>query len=36
VGRRSRRTYRLGDSIGVAVEAIDRTSGEVELAVART
>jgi ribonuclease R len=36
VGRRSRRTYRLGDSIGVAVESIDRTNGEVELAVART
>ena len=31
VGRRSRRTFRLGDSIGVSVRSIDRTNGEVEL-----
>jgi ribonuclease R len=31
VGRRSRRTFRLGDPIAVLVESIDRTNGEVEL-----
>jgi ribonuclease R len=36
VGRRSRRTVRLGDTIGITVQSIDRTNGQVELAVART
>jgi ribonuclease R len=33
-GRRSRRTYRLGDRIEVGVESIDRAEGKVELAPA--
>jgi ribonuclease R len=32
VGRRSRRTYRLGDPIEVQVESIERAEGKVELA----
>jgi len=31
VGRRSNRTYRLGDSIRVTVSSVDRTNGQVEL-----
>ena len=31
VGRRGRRTYRLGDGIGVLVEKIEKTDGKVEL-----
>jgi ribonuclease R len=34
VGRRSRRTFRLGDPISVRVEAIERAEGKVELAPA--
>jgi ribonuclease R len=34
VGRRSRRTYRLGDPIEVQVESIERAEGKVELAPA--
>jgi ribonuclease R len=34
VGRRSRRTYRLGDPIDVHVESIERAEGKVELAPA--
>jgi ribonuclease R len=34
VGRRSNRTYRLGDPLRVAVRALDRTKGDVELAPA--
>jgi ribonuclease R len=34
VGRRSRRTFRLGDPIDVRVEAIERAEGKVELAPA--
>jgi ribonuclease R len=34
VGRRSRRTYRLGDAIRVQVESIERAEGKVELALA--
>jgi ribonuclease R len=34
VGRRSRRTYRLGDPIEVRVESIERAEGKVELAPA--
>jgi ribonuclease R len=33
VGRRSRRTYRLGDPIDVHVESIERAEGKVELAL---
>jgi ribonuclease R len=36
VGRRSRRTYRVGDSIRVQVESIERAEGKVELAPAAT
>jgi ribonuclease R len=36
VGRRSRRTYRLGDPIEVRVEAIERAEGKVELAPANS
>ena len=32
VGRRSNRTFRLGDEIGVTVTSVDRTTGKVELA----
>jgi ribonuclease R len=35
VGRRSRRTFRLGDPIEVRVESIERAEGKVELAPAR-
>ena len=34
VGRRSGRTYRLGDPIEVRVESIARAEGKVELALA--
>ena len=34
VGRRSGRSYRLGDEIEVRVESIERTEGKVELALA--
>ena len=33
-GRRTRRTYRLGDRLGVVVEKIERATGKVELRVA--
>jgi ribonuclease R len=35
VGRRSRRTYRLGDPIEVQLESIERAEGKVELAPVR-
>ncbi|MDQ4081518.1 MAG: RNB domain-containing ribonuclease [Actinomycetota bacterium] len=34
VGRRSGRTYRLGDGMAVRVESVDRTEGKVELRLA--
>jgi ribonuclease R len=36
VGRRSRRTFRLGDPIAVTVESIERAEGKVELSPARS
>jgi ribonuclease R len=33
-GRQTRRTYRLGDPIGVRVQSIARNEGKVELALA--